>query len=630
MPSSRQVPRAPDGHVDKAALTELITRVLVDLIPTARHDLIRAGLDRTATGARSHTSIYRHLRQHPETTTWTVQDRAGAIKPPPAALLRLLGDLADHDVTVCVPRCADCGSAQPTRPAHEQGARVLCRSCRPRRESRCAGCGRVRRILANWPLGPVCGACYARTRRHPSPCASCDRQRPLIGVDAEGRRLCGPCADAPTLAYTCPRCGRCGFANTRLGCVHCEAVDRMRVILGDTDGNVPSDLQSLALVIASAPSDDALLARLRPGSAAVAVAEALRDTGRPLSHELLNELPPSVSMHWLRNALIAADVLPPRDEYLERITAWLDAELVGHAPSAANLLLGYAHWWLLRRARSRARRTTATTPSAAEALRAQLRAAIALMCWLDDQNLQLDTINQEALDVWICRQSPTMAGNAQGFVTWLRQRHVNNRIAIPTRQSRSHHAPLTEAQRCTHLDRCLHDTALPSDVRAAGALMLVYGVPLTRIARLRQQDLRTDDHGSTHLRMPPNPPVQLPSSLARLLLRQCGAAAAIAVPSVKHDSAEAWLFPGGIAGQPTVVGLARKLRNHLGVSIRQARSAALLSLATQLPPAVLAPVAGLHVRTATAWTDLVGHDWSSYLEARTSSAGQYCPANSAP
>lgn len=73
-----------------------------------------------------------------------------------------------------------------------------------------------------------------------------------------------------------------------------------------------------------------------------------------------------------------------------------------------------------------------------------------------------------------------------------------------------------------------------------------------------------------------------------------------------------WLFPGHMPGRPiTPARLGERLR-ILGIYAQTGRRAALLSLAAQLPAAVLADLLGLHQTTAAKWMHQAGGDWSSY------------------
>lgn len=54
-------------------------------------------------------------------------------------------------------------------------------------------------------------------------------------------------------------------------------------------------------------------------------------------------LPPSKAVHYVRDVLADAGVLPSRDEHLEQITPWLDQLLATRPPGHARLIHPYAH-----------------------------------------------------------------------------------------------------------------------------------------------------------------------------------------------------------------------------------------------------------------------------------------------
>lgn len=64
-----------------------------------------------------------------------------------------------------------------------------------------------------------------------------------------------------------------------------------------------------------------------------------------------------------------------------------------------------------------------------------------------------------------------------------------------------------------------------------------------------------------------------------------------------------------------------KLRRHGLPSTSSARAAALISLAAELPAAVIADLLGISIQTAERWADHARYDWSQYLAARTESRG---------
>jgi hypothetical protein len=63
----------------------------------------------------------------------------------------------------------------------------------------------------------------------------------------------------------------------------------------------------------------------------------------------------------------------------------------------------------------------------------------------------------------------------------------------------------------------------------------------------------------------------------------------------------------------TAHALGDRLARH-GPAPAAHRAAALLDLATQMPPSVLADLLGINVTTAEHWADLAGRDRSAYLD----------------
>jgi hypothetical protein len=67
----------------------------------------------------------------------------------------------------------------------------------------------------------------------------------------------------------------------------------------------------------------------------------LARTGDPITHELLDDLPQTQALHYVREVLVSSGVLPARNEHLERLAPWLENLLAGkpahHArPSASG------------------------------------------------------------------------------------------------------------------------------------------------------------------------------------------------------------------------------------------------------------------------------------------------------
>jgi hypothetical protein len=102
-----------------------------------------------------------------------------------------------------------------------------------------SGAGATGRSRPSGPAGPVCAGCYEHVRRHPAECVGCGVVRPLIGSSEEGRPVCGPCAGAPGLDYTCRECGRGGEIHSSRRCFRCVLAERPQPLLASPGGESP-------------------------------------------------------------------------------------------------------------------------------------------------------------------------------------------------------------------------------------------------------------------------------------------------------------------------------------------------------------------------------------------------------
>jgi hypothetical protein len=325
----------------------------------------------------------------------------------------------------------------------------------------------------------------------------------------------------------------------------------------------------------------------------------------------LDELPPSRYERYVRQTLVHTGVLPERNEELDRIPAWLNQLLVGRPAKHAALIRPFVYWFLLRRARRRAA-YRGRPAMVGGYLRTCTRVALELLTWLDEQQLALEDLTQEILDQWLA-DGTTRSYAVRYFLTWAARRSLLPQLSVPGIPRRDPVRILAEGERWRQLSRLLNNTALPTDVRAAGALVLLFGLPTSRIRHLRADQLRESD-GHMHLAIG-SAPVLIPPKLA-VLLQQL----AEAPPRHSRISAGApspqWLFPGLLPGHPVgKSGFSRKLLDY-GIDARSARNAALIALLEDVPPAILADLLGLHISTAVRWADIARRDWTAYLAAR--------------
>src|SRR5262249_17778910 len=131
---------------------------------------------------------------------------------------------------------------------------------------------------------------------------------------------CGPCAGWDGPALTCRSCGapdmleygRC------FGCVLGSTLEDL--LAGAGPGNAGPRRQ-LAAGLQPPPQPPPPLRWLRSAGGGRIVA-GLAASGDRITHDLLDQMPPSPALHFLRDRLVVTGILPERLEYIERILAW--------------------------------------------------------------------------------------------------------------------------------------------------------------------------------------------------------------------------------------------------------------------------------------------------------------------
>jgi hypothetical protein len=508
-------------------------------------------------------------------------------------------------------RCAGCGKAGPVFRGRTRGRRPHCPSCWS--AATCAGCGLQRKLCVEWPIGSFCRACYAKVRRKVAACPSCGETHPLIGLDPTGQRICGPCAGID-VDYRCAVCGKTGYLIAERTCERCLAAQRARLLLTGAGGTVAEALEPFLHALVNADSPGAVLQWLRPDKPAAGLLARLAARPETLSHETLDGFPQTLALHRLRQSLVHTGVLPGRVDHLERLVPWLENLLADQPAGRAHLVRTYAHWTLLRRARHQAQTSGRFTYGSSDHIRTKLRAVLRLLTWIDTEGFTLEGLNQGQLDCWLVTQPRTSGGAARQFVGWARRAGLTGDIDIPKPRARTTLDPIGEDDRWDHLRRLLTDEQLPLDTRAAGSLVLLYGLPVSRISELRADQLTGRD-GHSYLNFGAHS-LLLPPAVAVLLERQARHAISVTVLHRSNPTGPPWLFPGGLPGRPARDVLYRKLRAAIP-HIRRSRSAALISLAAELPAPILADLLDLNINTAVQWTQHASRDWSHYLQART-------------
>jgi len=537
--------------------------------------------------------------------------RCGRIRPIRRAATGDQPDLCDSCYRGPDRKCSRCGRIRPC--TRIGSCAPICHSCYARDERprvTCQRCRRSRSAQAYWPIGPVCMSCYTAILRAPDECGSCRAVQPLIGRSDDGARICGPCAGYD-IDYTCGNCGRTGNPYAHDGCAYCVLITRARTLLTGPDGEISPELQPLFEALIRSESPFKQIQWLKDSPVASLLAQ-LAASNEPMSHDLLDEFPLSRNVHYLRQMLVQTGVLERRNEDLDRLPAWLDHQLAGRPARHENLIRPYLHWHLLRRARRRAaaRRYPAT---ATHHIRRRIFVALELLEWIDNQELSLKTLRQEHIDRWLDDSTTQRRNASRYFLKWTHQRGLTGNLVVPDVPWQHPAEFLDEDNRWQLLRRCLTDDAIPTDVRAAGALTLLFGLRGERIRNLTADQI-IDKAQDTYLALGDHP-LLLPPRLARLL--QALADEPPPRLTIPHGlSGPRWLFPGRVPGQPIANSALSGRLNRYGITIRTARNGALAALAEDLPAAVLADLLDIHLHTAIRWVKHARRDWADYLAAR--------------
>lgn len=651
-----------------AGHTDAVVEHVSSLDPALSDSAIRAAIEEAAPSRDERKWLAVHLQTHPDALT------SGSAQAP-RVVCRLAAALTSAGASTSLPRCGRCGVAALLVRATEEHGRI-CEDCDANgRAEPCSVCERVRRVSTRTTQGKaLCNPCRLRDPATWEICSLCERRRRVNTRNADGSPICPSCYEAPCDSCTkcgavvpityrrdgialcapcyrrhqaprrpCGRCGRLKIINrrardgepdlcngcywavvaicTRCGemapgrgvkvgthvCLRCIARQRLDELLTAADGTIPEAFGGLreAFFAAEQPRSVFLWLDRSPGALLL---RRLVTGGLALSHEALDEQAQTPSLRHLRQLLVATGALPERDPHVAALERFIRAtadSLVD--PDDARLLRSFGTWRILARLR---RRPGGPTVLAVKNAKATFSQGAAFLRWLHDQQLSLSECGAADLDRWLAPGTRARVG-ARPLLVWAAERGVTD-LEPPKHERRAAPAANDGEARWEHARRLLHDDAVDAADRVVGSLVVLYAQPLTRIAKLRIDDVVEID-GDVHVSFGKDL-VFMPEPLATFLRqlpwrRQVG-------PSGHAPGAAQWLFPGRQAGQhqhPDY--LANRLR-ALGISPRKSRTDALIHFGASLPAKVLADLLNLHPNTAVRWVKAAGGDWTSYAAGR--------------
>ena len=388
---------------------------------------------------------------------------------------------------------------------------------------------------------PLCQMCGAPRDR----CRSCGRTR-LVTARPGGKPLCRTCYRYdPSSLRACSGCGTTTHTYHHGLCHACAAPGQVRALLSLAGQPIRADLEPVAdALIRTAPVS--LLKWLESGSARRVLAAVAASRG-PVTHASLDQIQPSRAVGPLRAALVAAGLLPLRDEQLAAFERWMQRALPRVTDANdRRIIRSYVRWGPLRRLRRASARRPLTYGQQVTA-RSEVRAAIRLAQWLRSRQVTLSACRQADVDQWLASAEPGRH-LARQFLQWCTARGYAHDAEIPVapREARPARQPPEADQRWEIARNLLHGKGHEATDRVAGCLVLLYAQPLSRITALTTSHV-LDGAAGMKLSLGITP-VDIPEPLATqvrdLVARRRGHAA------IGHTDDNPWLFPGGRAGRP--------------------------------------------------------------------------------
>lgn len=444
----------------------------------------------------------------------------------------------------------------------------------------CARCGQIGvRFATTWPEGRVCRRCYQRATRIHGTCPGCDTHRLLPGL-LDDAPACTDCAGIPK-DFHCTRCGQ-EDEPVRAGlCAHCCLVDDLTVLFDNGSGEIAPHLHPLFHALTTQRHARSAKIWLLTNSEATTLIQALARGDAEIEHTTFVEHPSPRKVAFLRELCIEHGLLSPVHLDIERFQAWLAAKAALAHPDDGRIITQYGRWVHLNRMHHLAdigELKKGTFLSAKQST----TVALGFLAFLRERHIAPEACRQADIDDWLSG-GPTTRSLARGFVRWAMKHGHLATIEIPYRLAKTTPV-ITQHQRLAHIRQLISaaPTLRPLE-RTAALLLLIYGQPLTRISRMRLDQLFISVEEVT-IRFATDS-LRVPEPFAAVVRAHVNA-----LPNLNTSthSDNGWLFPGRRPGQPIHQSTLMNRLRDAGIDLRGAKNAALRELVLQMPAPIVA------------------------------------------
>lgn len=476
-------------------------------------------------------------------------------------------------------------------------------------------CIRCERLTGSFelPEGKICQNCCRYLAYHPARCPGCSQFRPLpyLSVTAPAQLICADCAGKPPV-FVCEKCGRQDQPYGVRRCASCVLSERLHVLLLDPrTGEIHERLRPVfdALVGSHRPQN-AITWLQRPPGHGPTLLRQMASGEVNISHDTFARRPMDRAHNYLRDLLVALEVLEPYEPLIERIGPWLIDRVAGISAMHRQTIDQFARWVILRRLRTAADQGR-LTKAMAEGARQRLNRSIDLLAWLEHKQTTILEVTQHRLELYLSTQVMSMSMMLHPFITWINRTGINNRISVKNPNPSQAHVTMGDADRWRHIGTLLRDDSIQLYTRIIGLFILLFAQPLTRAYDLRTEQVTAPQRGPVLVTFRETP-VEMPEPLGMLIRQQLTHRVNASYASLDNG----WLFPGGIPGRPIATENIRGQLVELGIPPHQARHAAMFGLSAEVPHMILAQTLGISQTAARAWAGLAARDWGGYIRER--------------
>lgn len=469
---------------------------------------------------------------------------------------------------------------------------------RPKGRPRSAGnvtCARCQELTPKtttkyrFPEGLICGRCYDRAVHTFGKCPICSTDRLLPGIDSAGRSTCSDCSGLGR-DFFCKRCGKEGAIFRRGNCERCSLDDDLSEILSGAEQVVPA-LSALKQRLLESDRPTSVLTWLR-SSKVKNLLHGLADRSIEISHEGLDGAGRTAEVRHVRALLVDLHVLPVRDEAYAAFESWVNRVVDEASPSQRLPLTQYAVWHHLNRVRHLVERGE-DAHSPAHYAKQQITAAKEFLEWLDEQQIALANCGQGLVDEWLTT-GPTTRYNLKLFLDYCTEHKLSRPLTVPRRNARSTRR-MDADERLRWIRFYCEATELKIATRTAALMFLLYGQPLSRLARMRVNQFTRKADGELMVRFS-GKDVPVPEPFATIVSAHLAARARVRTQRVDDNP---YLFPGIRAGRHITAQQLKEELNALGVDVLAAKNTSLDDLVTRMPAPLVAMALGFSFNAMT-------------------------------